>query len=118
MWRSVKKQIVADYETLLYACFVLKEKFIHKIQEEYKSDLTVTQEVFEVIKQNVNRILNIYNVNNTNGLKNYTSCIDSEEAKKAFKELYPHVSYLKSENTFKSQVSISPEAIDTKIKEK
>lgn len=55
------------------------------MQQESNSTLTVLQEVFEVIKQNVSRILNIYNVNNTTGLKNYISCIDSEEAKKAFK---------------------------------
>lgn len=28
MWRSVKKQLMTDYETLLYACFVLREKII------------------------------------------------------------------------------------------
>ena len=78
MWRSVKKQLMIDYETLLYACFTLKDKIILKIQQESKSNLTILQEVFEVIKQNVNRILNIYNVNNTSGLKSYTSCIDSE----------------------------------------
>lgn len=85
MWRSVKKQLMNDYETLLYACFVLKDKIIYKIQQETKSNLTILQEVFEVIKQNINRILNIYNVNNTFGLKNYTSCLDSDEAKRAFK---------------------------------
>lgn len=24
MWKSVRKQLLSDYETLLYACFVLK----------------------------------------------------------------------------------------------
>lgn len=76
MWKSVKKQLMSDYETLLYACFVLKEKIILKIQQESKSNLSILQEVFEVVKQNVSRILNIYNVNNTYGLKNFTSCID------------------------------------------
>lgn len=46
MWRSVKKQLITDYETLLYACFVLKEKIIQKIQQETKSSLTIVQEVF------------------------------------------------------------------------
>lgn len=72
------------------------------MQQESNSTLTVLQEVFEVIKQNVSRILNIYNVNNTTGLKNYISCIDSEEAKKAFKEIYPHVNYLKPEKVQKN----------------
>lgn len=32
MWKSIKKPLMVDYETLLYACFVLKEKIIKKIQ--------------------------------------------------------------------------------------
>jgi len=43
MWRSVKKQLMNDYETLLYACFVLKDKIIYKIQQETKSNLTIMQ---------------------------------------------------------------------------
>lgn len=43
MWRSVKKQLSTDYETLLYACFILKEKIILKLQQESKSNLSVTQ---------------------------------------------------------------------------
>lgn len=118
MWKSVKRQLMADYETLLYACFVLKEQIIAKIQQESKSNNSILQEVFEVIKQNVNRILNIYNVNNTNGLKNYASSIDSEEAKRAFKENYPHVTYIKSEPTVKAPLEITPEIIESRIKEK
>lgn len=97
MWRSVKKQLLTDYETLLYACFILKEKIILKLQQESKSNLSVTQEVFEIIRQNVNRILNIYNVNNTSALKNYVSCIDPEESKKIFKDSYTHVNFMKTE---------------------
>lgn len=108
MWKSVKKQLMCDYETLLYACFVLKEKIILKIQQESKSNLTVLQEVFEVIRQNVNRILNVYNVNNTFGLKNYSSCIDSEEARRAFKDNYPHVNYIKVEPSHRSQNEPTP----------
>ena len=33
MWKSVKKQLLTDYETLLYACFVLKDKIIGKLQK-------------------------------------------------------------------------------------
>ena len=101
MWRSIRRQLIVDSETLLYAYFVLKEKVILKMQQETKSNLTPLQEVFEVIRQNINRILNIYNVNNTQGLKNYTSCLNSEEAKKLFKDHYPHINYLKSELTMK-----------------
>jgi hypothetical protein len=43
MWKSVKKQLMSDYETLLYACFVLKEKIILKIQQESKSNLSILQ---------------------------------------------------------------------------
>lgn len=32
MWKSIKRQLMTDYETLLYACFVLKDKIIKKIQ--------------------------------------------------------------------------------------
>ncbi len=95
MWKSIKKQLLNDYETLLYACFVLKEKIILKLQEETKSSLTILQEVFEVIKQNVNRILNIYNVNNTSNLKNYISVLDSEEAKRIFKDNYSHITFIR-----------------------
>jgi len=80
--------------------------------------LTILQEVFEVIRQNVNRILNIYNVNNTAGLKNYASCIDSEEGKKAFREVYPHINYIKVEPIQKSQAEITPEIIESRIREK
>jgi hypothetical protein len=118
MWKSVKKQLMCDYETLLYACFVLKEKIILKIQQESKSNLSILQEVFEVVRQNVNRILNVYNVNNTFGLKNYTSCIDSEEARRAFKDNYPHVNYIKVEPPHRSQLELTPEAIENKIKER
>ena len=118
MWRSVKRQLMSDYETLLYACFVLKERIIKKIQQESKSNQSTLSEVFDVIKQNVNRILNIYNVNNTTGLKNYTSCLDSEEAKKAFKDIYPHVNYIKTENPHKNMFEITPEAIENRIREK
>ena len=85
MWRSVKKQLLTDYETLLYACFVLKEKIIRKILKETDSDSTILEEVFEIVKQNMNRILNIYNVSTTAGLKNYTSIIDADTARKYFK---------------------------------
>ncbi len=43
------------------------------------------------------RVLNIYNVNNTSGLKNYTSVIDSDEAKRVFKENFSHVQFIKTE---------------------
>lgn len=32
MWKSIRRQLMTDYETLLYACFVLKDKIIRKIQ--------------------------------------------------------------------------------------
>jgi hypothetical protein len=64
----------------------------------------------------VNRILNIYNVNNTAGLKNYASCIDSEEGKKAFREVYPHINYIKVEPAPKNQIDIAPEVIESRIK--
>lgn len=78
MWKSIKKQLLTDYETLLYACFVLKEKIILKIQRENGSYRPILEEVYELVKQNMSRILNIYNVNNTSGLKNYSSLINPE----------------------------------------
>jgi hypothetical protein len=41
MWKSVKKNLLNDYETLLYASFVLKEKIILKILKENDSPRTV-----------------------------------------------------------------------------
>jgi hypothetical protein len=109
MWKSVRKQLISDYETLLYACFVLKDKIILKIQQETKSTLTILQEVFELVRQNVSRILNVYNVNNTHGLKTYTSCIDSEEAKRAFKDIYSHINYIKSDPPHKLHPETAPD---------
>jgi hypothetical protein len=109
MWKSIRKQLISDYETLLYACFVLKDKIILKIQQESKSNLTILQEVFELVKQNVSRILNVYNVNNTHGLKNYTSCIDSEEAKRAFKDSYPHINYIRTDPPHKMHPETAPD---------
>ena len=77
MWNSIKKSLLYDYETLLYACFVLKEELILKILEETESSKSVMEEVFDVIQHNISRILSIYNVNNTTALKNYSSSIDS-----------------------------------------
>ena len=51
----------------------------------------------------MNRILNIYNVNSTSGLKNYTSIIDGEAARKYFKETFPHVHFNKTEEVGKLQ---------------
>lgn len=45
----------------------------------------------------MNRVLNIYNVNNASGLKNYSSVIDYEEAKRIFKDSYSHVQFIKRE---------------------
>ncbi len=53
-------------------------------------------EVFEVIKHNIVRILSVYNVNNTAALKNYASCLDYEEAKKLFKNEFNNVLFLSS----------------------
>lgn len=96
MWKSVKKNLMVDSETLLYACFVLKENIIRKIQSENDSSLTLLEEVFRIIKENMSRILNIYNVNNTPALKNYESLIDSEEARSTFRDSYSHVQFIKS----------------------
>ena len=97
MWKSIHKQIVNDYETLLYAFFVLKEGIIQKYQEETKSKRTLLEEVFELARQNINKILNIYNVNNTSALKNYTSQIDYEEGKKLFSNVFSYISFIKPE---------------------
>lgn len=35
------------------------------------------EEVFDVIRHNISRILSVYNVSNTTALKNYSSSIDS-----------------------------------------
>lgn len=43
MWKSIKKSLLYDYETLLYACFVLKEDFIVKILSESESRKSVLQ---------------------------------------------------------------------------
>jgi hypothetical protein len=96
MWKSIKKQLITDYETLLYACFVLKDKIIRKIQNENDSPHTLLEEVFKIIKENIIRTLNIYNVSNTSALKNYSSAIDSEEARKLFKDSYSHVQFIKN----------------------
>ncbi len=77
MWNSIKKSFLYDYETLLYACFVLKEELIGKILEETGEAKSVMEEVFDVIQHNISRILSVYNVNNTAALKNYTSALDS-----------------------------------------
>lgn len=50
----------------------------------------------------MNRILNIYNVNNTSGLKNYSSNIDSDEAKRIFREQYSHVQFHRNEEVTKT----------------
>lgn len=44
----------------------------------------------------MNRVLNIYNVNNTSGLKNYCSMVDSDEAKRIFKESYSHIQFIRN----------------------
>jgi hypothetical protein len=46
----------------------------------------------------MNRVLNIYNVNNTSGLKNYVSVIDYEEARRIFKDSYSHVQFVRGED--------------------
>ena len=104
MWKSTKKQLLSDYETLLYACFVLKEKIIKKILKETDSSRTILEEVYEIVRQNMSRILNIYNVNSTSALKNYTSVIDTDVAKKYFREIYPHVHFNKNEELMKNQI--------------
>jgi hypothetical protein len=43
MWKSIHRQIINDYETLLYAFFVLKEGIIRKYQEEIRSKRTLTE---------------------------------------------------------------------------
>ncbi len=43
MWNSIKKSLLVDYETLLYACFVLKEDIIKKILEETDSKKSVME---------------------------------------------------------------------------
>jgi hypothetical protein len=48
-----------------------------------------------VLKHNVNRILSVYNVNNTYALKNYTSVVDIEEARKCLRDQFLHVSFAK-----------------------
>ena len=97
MWKSIKKQFLTDYETLLYASFVLKDKLIKKIMKETDSNRTLLEEVFEIVKQNMNRILNIYNVNSTTGLKNYTSTIDADTSRKYFKDLFHYIHFTKVE---------------------
>lgn len=54
------------------------------------------EEVFDVIRHNISRILSIYNVNNTSGLKNYASSVDSEEAKRLFRNEYGNVFFINS----------------------
>lgn len=93
MWKSVKKNLISDSETLLYACFVLKEKIIRKIQNESDSNLTLLEEVFRIIRDNMTRILNIYNVNNTSALKNYHSLIDPEESRRLLHSSFGHIQF-------------------------
>ena len=69
---------------------------IKKILAETESQKTVMEEVFDVIRHNISRILSIYNVNNTSGLKNYASSVDSEEAKRLFRNEYGNVFFINS----------------------
>jgi hypothetical protein len=118
MWNSIKKNILVDYETLLYACFVLKEEIIKKILEETNSDMSVMDAVFDIITHNISRILSIYNVSNTAALKNYTSSIDSEEARRLFKSDYNNVFFINSVENTSQGLKDDSNAINTKYIER
>lgn len=63
----------------------------------------------------MNRVLNIYNVNNTSGLKNYVSVIDYEEARRIFKDSYSHVQFVRGEDRMVNQ---KEEVVEAKPKER
>ena len=76
--------------------------------------MTVMDQVFDVITHNISRILSIYNVNNTTALKNYTSSIDPEEAKKLFKGDYNNVLFMNSIESSCQSVRDDHNAFNTK----
>jgi len=105
MWTGIKKLLMSDQETLLYACFVLKEKLIKKLQREQPSrgDRSYADDVFDLIRQNMNRITSVHQVNNTPSLKSYNSMFDRSRARKMFKESYPHITILRDEEVEKKE---------------
>lgn len=72
------------------------------MQNETDSSRTILEEVYDIIRHNMNRILNIYNVNNTSGLKNYASNIDSDEAKRIFRDQFSHVQFHRNDEMNKA----------------
>lgn len=38
MWKSIRKSITMDHQTMLYACFVLKDRIVKKLQKEMGTD--------------------------------------------------------------------------------
>lgn len=105
MWTGIKKSLMNDPETLLYACFVLKDKLIHKLQREQPSraDRSYAEEVFDLVRQNMNRITGVHQVNNAPSLKSYNSMFDRGRARKMFKDSYPHITFLRDEDVEKKE---------------
>jgi|JI9StandDraft_1071089.scaffolds.fasta_scaffold118553_3 hypothetical protein len=103
MWTGIRKSLMVDQETLLYACFVLKEKLIRKLQREQpnRAERSYAEEVFDLVRQNMNRITSQHQVNNTPSLKNYNSMFDRSRARKMFKDSYPHIVVMRDEDVEK-----------------
>lgn len=76
------------------------------------------EEVFDVIRHNISRILSIYNVNNTSGLKNYASSVDSEEAKRLFRNEYGNVFFINSTQSSSQGLRDDPNSLNTKYVER
>jgi hypothetical protein len=103
---------------MLYACFVLKNKLIKKIQKEHsgRAERSYAEEVFDLVKQNMTRIINIHQVNNTPSLKNYSSMFDKSKARKLFKENNPHITFVREEESahdkYKDEVKTREDRVD------
>lgn len=101
LWRGIRRMLSIDHETLLYAYFVHKDKFFKKILFEVGSKKTLVEETLNLIENNIIRLLTMNQVNNTPSLKNYASMFDKPEARRLFKETYPHIHFAR--NTYEEE---------------
>lgn len=99
MWKSIKKSITLDHETMLYACFVLKDRIVKKLQKEMGTDRSYASEVLELIFQNMSRITNIQ-FNSTPSIKNYSCIFDKAKAKKLFRNMFPYLTFISDDEPY------------------
>ncbi len=106
--RSVKKQLLSDTETLLYACYSLPPHAMKGLLRDSSFQAAHNDEAFypkfevlDLIRQNMTRLLNFSNVQATAALKNLNSIMGNSVLKKLYKEAF---SYLNWENDTKKRV--------------